>query len=64
MYVPYSIVNPLTIVQISRRLPRPGDILVGVGDTVEPAHIVAQTVRPADFRIINVARELNVPLKR
>ena len=64
MYVPYSIVNPLTIVQISRRLPRPGDILVGVGDTVEPAHIVAQTVRPADFRIINVARELNAPLKK
>ena len=64
MFIPYSIVNPLTTVRISRRLPRPGDILVRPGEAVEPARVVAQTVEPADFRIVDVARELNVPVKK
>lgn len=64
MFIPYSIVNPLTTVRIPRRLPRPGEVLVRPGESVEQARVVAQTVEPADFCIIDVARELNVPVKK
>jgi transcription antitermination factor NusG len=64
MFIPYSIVNPLTTVRIPRRLPRPGELLIRLGEAVEPARVVAQTVKPADFCIIDVARELNVPVKK
>ena len=64
MFIPYSVVNPLTTVRIPRRLPRSGELLVRLGEAVEPARIVAQTVEPADFCIVDVARELNVPVKK
>jgi len=64
MFIPYSIVNPLTTVRILRRLPRPGEVLVRAGEMVEPSRVVAQTTEPADFCIIDVARELNVPVKK
>ena len=64
MFIPYSIVNPLTTVRIPRRLPRPGEVLVRLGEAVEPARVVAQTVEPADFCIVDVARELKVPVKK
>ncbi len=64
MFVSYTIVNPLTIIHTTRRLSRKGEVLARVGDPVEPAHIVAQANDPPDFRIIDVARELDVPLKK
>lgn len=64
MFIPYSIVNPLTTVRLPRRLPRPGEVLVRLGEAVDPARVVAQTVEPADFRIVDVARELKVPVKK
>lgn len=64
MFVPYSIVNPLTIIRVARRLPHAGEVLYRSGDTVEPAHIVAQTLNPPDFRIIDIARLLDIPVKR
>jgi hypothetical protein len=64
MFVPYTIVNPLTTIRVARRLSRPGEVLVRNGDAVEPMHIVAQAVEPADFRIIDVARELDIPIKK
>jgi len=64
MFIPYTIANPLTIARISRRLPYPGNVLARTGDPVEPAHIVAQATTPPDFRIVDVARELNAPVKK
>ena len=64
MFVPYTIVNPLTIARIPRRLPRRGEVLAHVGQSVEPAHIVAQAKQPPDFRIIDIARELDLPIKK
>jgi len=64
MFVPYTIVNPLTIVRIPRRLSHHGKVLARVGAAVEPSHIVAQAIAPADFRIIDVVRELDVPIKK
>ncbi|MBN1874922.1 MAG: hypothetical protein JXA33_11885 [Anaerolineae bacterium] len=64
MFIPYTIVNPLTTIQIPRRLTLPGDVLARVGDSVEPMHIVAEAIEPPDFRIIDLARALDVPLKK
>lgn len=64
MFVPYSIANPLTTIRVARRLTRPGEVLVRLGEAVEPSHIVAQAVEPPDFRIVDVARSLNIPIKR
>jgi hypothetical protein len=64
MFLPYSIVNPLTTVRIERTLPHPGEVLVRSGDAVEPSHIVAEAVQPADFRIVDVARTLDTSIKK
>ncbi len=64
MFISYSIVNPLTKVRILRRLPYPGDIAVRLGEYVESARVIAQAVEPPDFRVIDVARELGVPVKK
>ncbi len=64
MFIPYTIVNPLTTIRVARRLPRTGEVLARNGDAVEPMHIVAQAVEPADFRIVDVARELDIPIKK
>lgn len=64
MHAAYSIVNPLTMVRVPRRLPRPGNVLARPGDSVEPTNIVAQATEPPDFRIVNVAQELDVPTKK
>ncbi len=64
MFLPYSIVNPLTTVRIQRTLPHPGEVLVRSGEAVEPSHIVAQAVQPADFRIVDIARILDTSIKK
>lgn len=64
MFIPYTIVNPLTTIRVARRLPRTGEVLARNGDAVEPMHIVAQAVQPADFRIVDVARDLDIPIKK
>lgn len=63
MLTSYSIVNPLLTVRIPRMLSRPGQVLVRSGDSVEPSQIVAQTAKPPDFRIIEVAQELDIPAR-
>ena len=63
MFAPYCVMNPLTTVRIPRLLSRPGELLVRVGDSVEPTQIVAQNAEPADFRIVEVARELEIPVR-
>ncbi|MDF1512838.1 MAG: hypothetical protein P1S60_03405, partial [Anaerolineae bacterium] len=64
MFIPYSVVNPLTNIRVARRLPRPGEVQARNGDAVEPMHIVAKSEVPADFRIVDVARELDVSIKK
>lgn len=63
MATPSCVMNPLTTVRIPRLLTRPGDLMVRAGESVEPSQIVAQSFEPADFRIVDVARELEVPVK-
>lgn len=64
MILPYSIVNPLTRIEVTRQLPQPGAVLVRERDTVESFQIVAEFTPPPQFAIINVNRELAVPPKK
>jgi hypothetical protein len=64
MFVSYSVANPLTTVRVARHLPRPGEVMVRSGESVEPMHIVAQVVELPEFRIVNVAQEMDVPTKK
>ncbi len=64
MLLPYSIINPLTLVEVGRRLPRSGEVLAEENETVEPYQVVAEARHLPEFHIVNVARTLNLPPKR
>jgi hypothetical protein len=65
MYYPFEIqVTPLTTVRRERLLPAPGDVLARVGDRVDPTQVVARANLPGDFRILLVARSLDVPASK
>ncbi|MDY6877024.1 MAG: hypothetical protein SWK90_12585 [Chloroflexota bacterium] len=53
-------ITPLTNVRRERVLPVPGEVLVRVGERVEPTQVVARADLLADFRILPVARLLGV----
>lgn len=62
LYVPTG-TAPLStrvLAQIDRRLLYPGEVLVRIGQRVEPEDIVAQAYRPVTPQIINVARVLMI----
>jgi hypothetical protein len=65
MYYPFETqVTPLTNVRHERVLPVPGQVLVNVGDRVEPTQVVARADLAGDFRILPVARLLGVPVSQ
>jgi hypothetical protein len=65
MYYPFETqITPLTTVRRERMLPAPGDVFVRVGERVEPTQVVAHVDLPGDFRILPVARLLDVPVSR
>jgi len=61
MIIQHCIANPLTTIRKRRELPHPGKVLMRIGDAVESSQVVAQTVVPPDFRIVEVAQDLDVP---
>ncbi|HWQ13703.1 MAG TPA: hypothetical protein VNL77_12940 [Roseiflexaceae bacterium] len=50
--------------RIERRLPHPGEVLVRVGQRVEPDEVVARAFVPGTPRIVNLARALSVAPSR
>ncbi|MFQ6102363.1 MAG: hypothetical protein ACE5OS_14190 [Anaerolineae bacterium] len=65
MYYPFETqVTPLTNVRRERILPAPGEVLAHVGQRVEPMQIIARANLPGDFRILPLARLLDVPASR
>jgi hypothetical protein len=65
MYYPFETqVTPLTIVRRRRMLPAPGTVEVRIGDQVEPPQVIAHAELPGDFRIVPVARLLDIPASR
>ena len=65
MYYPSETqISPLTNVRRERILPVPGDVLVRLGDRVEPTQVVAQANMPGEFRVLAVAHLLDVAPSR
>lgn len=65
MYYPFEVqVTPLTNVRRERMLPVAGEILVHMGERVEPIQVVARANLPGEFHILPVARLLGVPATR
>ncbi|MEA3308931.1 MAG: hypothetical protein U9Q70_05410 [Chloroflexota bacterium] len=60
MFLPYSVINPLTLIEVERRLPRAGEVLVAEGEMVESFQLVAKTTEQPQFGIVNIARELHL----
>lgn len=54
-------VTALTNVRQRRMLPVPGEVLVNVGERVDPTQVVARADLIGDFRVLPVARLLGVP---
>jgi len=59
-YTPSLKAKRFTIVNKTRRLPLPGEVLVKQGDTVAHDQIVAKTQIPGEVRLMNVANMLGV----
>ncbi|MFL7795034.1 MAG: hypothetical protein AB8I69_23040 [Anaerolineae bacterium] len=61
MYYPFETqVTPLVNVRRERMLPTSGEVLVRIGERVEPTQVVAQANLPGDFRVLSVAHLLGV----
>jgi len=60
-YPPETRVSPLTTIRRERMLPLPGEVVVRVGQRVEPWDAVAQAAMPGGYRIVEVAHALKVP---
>jgi len=62
-YPPQSVTTPLTLLRRERVLPAPGEILVQQGDRLDPVQVIGRARVPGEFRIVNVAQELGVPVR-
>jgi hypothetical protein len=61
MYYPFETqLTPLVNVRRERMLPTSGEVLVRIGERVEPTQVVAQANLPGDFRVLSVAHLLGV----
>ena len=60
-YTPGLKVSERILVKKHRILPLKGDVLVKVGDRVEPDDVVARTLLPGNVVPINVANKLGIP---
>jgi hypothetical protein len=59
-YPPETRVSSLTKIKRERKLPVPGEVVVHVGQRVEPWDVVAQAARPGGYRILEIAQALKV----
>ena len=65
MYYPVSSrITALTTVRRERLLPVPGQVLVGPGEKVGPADVVARCQLPGEIRVLDVCRTLGIPRRR
>jgi hypothetical protein len=59
-YTPGLVVTERTVVRKTRRLPLKGDVLVALGDCVEPDSVVARTELPGPLTTVRVAEKLGL----
>jgi len=57
-YPPETRVSSLTTIRRQRTLPLRGEVVVSVGQRVEPWDVVAQTAVPGGYRIVEIAQAL------
>ncbi|MBN1658742.1 MAG: hypothetical protein JXA93_10090 [Anaerolineae bacterium] len=57
-------VTPLVTIRRERILPVEGEVLVGVGEMVGPADVVARCQLPGSVRVVDASRALRVPRHR
>lgn len=60
-YTPGLTVSPFTTITKKRILPLKGEVMVKVGDPVEPASVVARTELPGKVQSKNVSADLGLP---
>jgi hypothetical protein len=60
-YTPGLKVSTRTVHRARRLLPIPGEVLVKVGESVDPRRVVAQTFMPGDITPLNMANLLAMP---
>ena len=60
-YTPGLKVSRGMTIHKERRLPLEGNVLVGVGDTVQADEVVAKADLPGNVRLVNIANMLSVP---
>src|SRR6266540_3500132 len=59
-YTPGLRVTDNATLKRERRLPLRGNVLLGVGERVEPDTVVARTELPGNVQIVNVAAQLSL----
>lgn len=59
-YPPETIVSPLKLVRRERMLPAPGEIMVEVGERVDPVRVIGVAHVPGSFHILNVAQIMGI----
>lgn len=64
LYPSQTHVLPLTTIRRERILPWPGELLIGMGQPVEPSDVVARAGRPRPFLILDVSRKLNLSVEQ
>ena len=65
MYYPFeSRIIPLTTIRRERLLPVPGQVLVGPGEMVGPADVVARCQLPGRVRVVDVSQALGIRRER
>ena len=65
MYYPVSSrISALITVRRERLLPGPGQVLVGPGEMVGPADVVARCQLPGSVQVLDVSRSLGIPRAR
>ncbi len=70
MLTPYCVANPLTTIRVPRLLSNPAtgahkvEVMVRAGDSVAPSQVVAQSIQAPDFRIVEVAQELDIAAQK
>jgi hypothetical protein len=62
LYVPTGTPPLITgaMARIERRLPQPGEVLVRMGQRVEPEEVIARAFLPGTPQIVNIARALTI----
>ena len=59
-YTPGLKVTPWATIKKTRRLPLKGEVMVGVGDLVEPETVIARTELPGIMQTVRVAESLSI----